>query len=44
MDLNSPVADAYYDRAPFEFQGTLKQLHFTNLEADSAALSVVPDD
>jgi arylsulfatase len=32
MDLNSPVADAYYDKAPFEFGGDLKLLHFENLQ------------
>jgi arylsulfatase len=32
MDLNSPVADAYYDKAPFEFGGDLKRLHFENLQ------------
>jgi arylsulfatase len=31
MDLNSPVADAYYERAPFEFEGALKRLYFKNL-------------
>jgi arylsulfatase len=31
MDLNSPVADAYFDRAPFAFEGQLKRLHFENL-------------
>ena len=33
MDTSSPVADDYFDRAPFEFEGTLKRLHFTNLPA-----------
>ena len=28
MDLNSPVADDYFDRAPFAFNGKLKRLHF----------------
>jgi arylsulfatase len=32
MDLNSPVADDYFDKAPFEFEGTLKRLHFKYLE------------
>jgi arylsulfatase len=31
MDTASPVADDYYDKAPFEFEGTLKKLHFKNL-------------
>jgi arylsulfatase len=32
MDTSSPVANSYFDRAPFEFEGTLKRLHFVNLE------------
>jgi arylsulfatase len=32
MDTLSPVADDYYNKAPFEFEGTLKRLHFANLE------------
>lgn len=31
MDTASPVADDYFDKAPFKFEGTLKQLHFKNL-------------
>jgi len=31
MDTLSPVADGYFDKAPFAFEGTLKKLHFTNL-------------
>jgi arylsulfatase len=31
MDTASPVADDYFDKAPFEFEGTLKRLHFENL-------------
>jgi arylsulfatase len=31
MDLNSPVADAYFDKAPFKFEGSLKKLHFAYL-------------
>ncbi|WP_439102972.1 sulfatase-like hydrolase/transferase, partial [Congregibacter sp.] len=31
MDTLSPVADDYFDRAPFEFEGTLKQLYFKYL-------------
>jgi len=34
MDTASPVADDYFDRAPFQFEGALKQLHFKNLEAE----------
>jgi hypothetical protein len=43
MDLNSPVADAYYDKAPFAFEGTLERLHFENL-AQKVALPMIPDD
>jgi arylsulfatase len=32
MDLNSPVANDYYDKAPFRFEGKLKKLYFTNLK------------
>jgi arylsulfatase len=32
MDLNSPVANAYFDKAPFKFEGTLGRLYFKNLE------------
>jgi arylsulfatase len=35
-DLNSPVADAYFDQAPFEFQGRLERLHFENLAPQAA--------
>jgi arylsulfatase len=31
MDTSSPVADAYFDKAPFKFEGELKKLHFKNL-------------
>jgi arylsulfatase len=31
MDLSSPVANDYFDKAPFVFEGTLKKLHFANL-------------
>ncbi len=34
MDLNSPVADDYFDKAPFKFEGTLKRLHFKYLEEE----------
>jgi len=30
-DTGSPVADAYFEKAPFTFEGELKRLHFTNL-------------
>jgi hypothetical protein len=31
MDTSSPVANNYFDKAPFKFEGTLKNLHFSNL-------------
>jgi arylsulfatase len=36
MDLNSPVADAYYDKAPFAFEGELKKVYFRNFGAEMA--------
>jgi arylsulfatase len=32
MDTASPVADDYFDKAPFTFEGSLKRLHFKYLE------------
>jgi len=37
MDTLSPVADAYFDMAPFAFEGTLKRLHFKNLQDERPA-------
>jgi len=34
MDTCSPVADDYFDKAPFKFEGTLNKLHFKHLEAE----------
>jgi arylsulfatase len=31
MDTSSPVAEDYFEMAPFRFEGTLKRLHFQNL-------------
>lgn len=33
MDTSSPVANDYFDRAPFEFEGKLRRLHFRSLPA-----------
>ena len=44
MDLNSPVANDYYDKAPFKFEGTLNKLHFRNLQAKKTELPGLPDD
>ncbi len=34
LDTSSPVADDYFDKAPFRFEGTLKRLHFRNLPGE----------
>jgi arylsulfatase len=36
--------DAYFDKAPFAFEGTLKQLHFKNLQDERPAFQRSPDD
>jgi arylsulfatase len=33
-DTSSAVADAYFDKAPFAFEGKLKKLHFKNLQEE----------
>jgi arylsulfatase len=44
MDTSSPVADDYFDKAPFKFEGTLKKLHFKNLPVEQPAFVGSPDD
>jgi hypothetical protein len=44
MDTSSPVADAYFDKAPFAFEGKLQRLHFENLQAERPAFKRSPDD
>jgi hypothetical protein len=44
MDTSSPVADDYFNKAPFKFQGTLKQLYFKNLPGEQPAFVGSPDD
>ncbi|MEJ2122971.1 MAG: arylsulfatase [Alphaproteobacteria bacterium] len=44
MDTNSPVANDYFDRAPFEFEGTLKRLRFKNLPAGDPGFMPSLDD
>ena len=44
MDTNSPVANDYFDRAPFEFEGTLKRLRFKNLPAGEPGFMPSLDD
>lgn len=43
-DTCSPVADDYFDKAPFKFEGMLKQLHFKNLQEERPAFKSSPDD
>jgi len=44
MDTSSPVADDYFDKAPFAFEGRLKRLHFENLQAKQPTFTRSPDD
>ncbi len=44
MDTNSPVADDYFDKAPFKFNGTIKRLHFKNLQAPQPEPVIITDD
>jgi arylsulfatase len=44
MDTSSPVANDYFDRAPFEFEGTLKRLQFKNLPAGDPGFMLSPED
>jgi len=44
MDTNSPVADDYFDKAPFQFNGTLKSLYFRNVADPQKKFVVSPDD
>jgi hypothetical protein len=44
MDTCSPVADGYFDKAPFKFEGKLKRLYFKNLQEERPAFKRSPDD
>jgi len=44
LDTNSPVADDYFELAPFEFNGTIKRLHFKNLQNGNPSIPTLPDD
>jgi hypothetical protein len=44
LDTCSPVADDYFDKAPFKFEGTLKRHHFENLQEERPAFNRSPDD
>jgi arylsulfatase len=44
MDTNSPVANDYFDKPPFKFEGTLKRLSFKNLLQKKAAFAPSPGD
>ena len=41
---DSPVANSYFDRAPCEFEGTLKRPHFKNLPAGEPEFVTSTDD
>ena len=41
---NTPVADDYFEKAPFEFNGTLKRLYFKNLQTQRPEFPRSPDD
>lgn len=43
-DTSSPVAEAYFDEAPFPFEGKLVRLHFENLIDERPAFKRSPDD
>jgi arylsulfatase len=43
-DTCSPVADDYFDKASFKFEGTLKRLYFKNLQDERPAFKRSPDD
>jgi arylsulfatase len=43
-DTSSPVADDYFDKAPFRFNGKLKRLYFKNLQEERPAFQRSPDD
>jgi hypothetical protein len=44
MDTSSPVANDYFDKAPFKFEGTLKRLHFKNLPVGDPGFMPSLDD
>jgi hypothetical protein len=41
---DSPVANSYFDRAPCEFEGTLKRLRCKNLPAGEPEFVTSTDD
>jgi arylsulfatase len=43
-DTSSPVADDYFDMAPFAFEGNLERLYFKNLLDERPAFKRSPDD
>jgi arylsulfatase len=44
IDTCSPVANDYFEKAPFKFEGTLKRLYFENLQEKRPAFKRSPDD
>ena len=44
MDLGSPVALDYYDKAPFEFSGKINRIHIRYLDGGDVEFPGSPDD
>ena len=44
VDFGSPVALDYYERAPFEFSGTINQIHIRYLDDGDVEFRRMPDD
>jgi len=44
IDTSSPVANDYFDQAPFAFEGELKRLRFVNLPGGNPAFMPTTDD
>jgi hypothetical protein len=44
LDTCSPVADDYFDKAPFKFEGTLNRLYFKYLPVEQPAFVGSTDD
>ena len=43
-ETSSPVADEYFEKAPFAFEGKLKRLYFKNLQDERPAFRRSPED
>jgi len=44
VDLGSPVALDYFDRAPFAFNGKIEKIHISYMDAKEPAFKRSPDD